>query len=67
MNIRKSFEKAKAMRGYKSSYEVALGMSMTPAALHNRVSSKNVQTKTIERLASFFDMKASEFIALGED
>lgn len=67
MNIKKSFEKAKEIRGYKSSYEVAGKMGVSPQSLHNTVNSKNPKAETFERFAKFFKMKPSKFIALGED
>jgi len=65
LNIKKSIELAMINKGHNNSY-VAKKMGMTKPSFSQLKARDNCTMKTIEALASVFDMPVSEFIKLGE-
>ena len=65
MNISKSINIALAEREILKK-ELAEGIGVTPVAISNICSSRTCSGKMLIKLADFFDMKVSEFVALGE-
>ena len=66
MNIGKSIKVALAMRNMKQN-QLAAQLRKTPRWINSLANSEGASTATIEMLASAFSMKASEFVALGEE
>lgn len=66
MNIGKSIKIALAMRDMKQN-QLAEKLDKTPRWINQLANSGSASTATIEMLAGAFDMKASEFVALGEE
>lgn len=66
MNIKKSFDKARAEAQLKTE-QIAERMGIKRQTLSTMVARSDLKASTIQRMADAFGMKASEFIALGED
>lgn len=66
MNIKKSINVACAQRGW-SKKQLAEKMQVTRQRISNIGQQKSPRHETVEKLANAFGLKASEFIALGED
>ena len=66
MNIGKSTRIAMAKRGIRGN-ELAKQLGMSTSAVSILLSRPYSDGKRVAQLAAFFDMKVSEFIALGED
>ncbi len=66
MNLRKSIMIALAHHDMRQK-DLAEKMSMSPAGITQLMSQTSCTAVMLERLASAFDMKVSEFVALGED
>jgi len=66
LDIKKSFKVACAKKGMTTK-DVAAIYGVTPRAINITINRKKTNIYTIQRLADAFGMKASEFIALGED
>jgi len=65
MNTKKSLECCLEKTGIKKSF-LAKGLGVSIQTVSNLCKSERCSSEMIERLAEFFDMKASEFIKLGE-
>jgi transcriptional regulator with XRE-family HTH domain len=66
MNVGKSIKVALAQKGM-SQVELSKRMGLTHTWVSALANKKKASTATIEALATQFDMKVSEFVALGED
>lgn len=66
MNIGKSIKVALAQKGM-SQAELAKRMGITHTWVSALANKPKASTPTVEALAAQFDMKVSEFVALGED
>lgn len=66
MNIGKSIKVALAMRDMKQN-QLASKMKVTPRWINGLANTEQASTSTVDKLAKAFGMKASEFIALGEE
>lgn len=66
MNLGKSIQIARAKRGLQVK-ELAEKLGMKPTSLSQLSSQDSCTGATLQKLAKAFDMKVSEFIALGED
>jgi transcriptional regulator with XRE-family HTH domain len=66
MNIGKSIKVALAMKGMTQK-ELAKRLDITPPALSQLAGQESCTGATIGRLATALQMKASEFVALGEE
>jgi len=65
MNVGKSIEIARAQKGWKS-YELAEKLGIAPASLSALKKRESCTGDMLGKLCDVFDVKASEFIALGE-
>lgn len=66
MNIGKSIKVALAQRNMKQN-QLADRLGKSARWINLLANSKGASTETITMLAAAFDMKASEFVALGEE
>lgn len=66
MNIGKSIKVALAQRNMKQN-QLAEQLGKSARWINLLANSKNASTETISMLAAAFGMKASEFVALGEE
>jgi transcriptional regulator with XRE-family HTH domain len=66
MNLGKSINVARAKHGLKAK-ELAERLGMTQTSLSQLSAQTSCTGATLQKLAAAFDMKVSEFIALGED
>lgn len=66
MNVGRSLKMALAKKGMKQS-ELASKLKHTRQWISRLANSNNASMATIEAVSSALDMKASEFLALGED
>lgn len=66
MNIGNSIKVALVKKGMKQT-ELAVKMGCKPLWISRLANSASASGPTIEQLATAFDMKVSEFVALGED
>jgi transcriptional regulator with XRE-family HTH domain len=66
MNLGKSIQIARAKHGLQVQ-ELAEKLGMKPTSLSQLSSQKSCTGATLQKLAAAFDMKVSEFVALGED
>lgn len=66
MNVGKSIRVALAKKGM-SQKQLAEQLGMRQTSLSQLAAQTSCTGATLEKLASAFDMKASEFVALGED
>lgn len=66
MNLGKSIQIARAKRGLQVK-ELAEKLGMKPTSLSQLSSQDSCTGATLQKLAKAFDMKVSEFVALGED
>jgi transcriptional regulator with XRE-family HTH domain len=66
MNVGRSIKIAVAKRGMRQK-DLAQQMGVTPSSISQLASQANCTGDTLARLAAAFNMKVSEFIALGED
>ena len=66
MNIGKSMRVAMAMRGMRSS-QLAERLGVAASTVSVMASRRTCSGAVLQKLAAVFDMKVSEFVALGED
>jgi transcriptional regulator with XRE-family HTH domain len=66
MNVGKSIKVALAKRGV-TQVDMAKKMGCGRVWLSRLANSRSASMNTVEELAAAFDMKVSEFVALGED
>lgn len=66
MHIGKSIRVAMAMRGLRRS-QVAEGLKVTGPTVSTMLSRATCSGQTLQALSDLFQMKVSEFVALGED
>lgn len=66
MNVKKSIQIAMAQRGMKQK-DLAEALGVGDTTVSGFMNRENCSSQTIQRLAEVFQMKESEFIALGED
>lgn len=66
MNVGKSIRVALAKKGM-SQKQLAEQLGMRQTSLSQLAAQTSCTGATLEKLAGAFDMKASEFVALGED
>jgi transcriptional regulator with XRE-family HTH domain len=66
MNIGRSIKIAVAKRGIKQK-DLAEQMGVTPSSISQLASQASCTGDTLARLAAAFNMKVSDFIALGEE
>lgn len=66
MNVKRSIEVALAKKGVKK-IDLALHLETTPQQISNWCRKNSLTCNSLERLAGYFDLKLSEFIALGEE
>lgn len=67
MNLAKSLKKALLEKNL-SQVDLAKALGITPVHLNRLANDKSQMSPAIlDRIASQFDMKVSEFVALGED
>ena len=66
MDLRKSLRVAIASKGVRN-IDVAEYLGYTPQQITNWLREGNISSQNITKLSEYFEMKASEFIALGED
>lgn len=66
MNLRKSIKVALAQRGI-SQKSLADQIGMSETGISQLAAQKSCTGATLQKLATAFDLKVSEFIALGED
>lgn len=66
MNIGKSLKVALAQRDMKQN-QLAAKLKKTPRWINDLANNETASSATIQMLAGAFDMKASDFVALGED
>lgn len=66
MNVGKSLKMAIAKRAVTQAY-VANKLGCKPLWVSKLANKKKASSETVEKLAAALDMKASEFVALGED
>lgn len=65
MNIGKSIELSLIHKGMKKG-ELAKKLGVTPNSVSTLCKSKTCSGKTLDGLCTVFEMKASDFVALGE-
>lgn len=65
MNVGKSLKIALAQKGMKQN-ALAAQLGVTTVWISRLANSEKAGTTTVEKLAAAFDMKISEFVALGE-
>jgi transcriptional regulator with XRE-family HTH domain len=66
MNLGKSINIARAKHGLLVK-ELAERLGMSPTSLSQLTAQTSCTGATLQKLAKAFDMKVSEFVALGED
>ena len=66
MNIGKSIRQA-CLDAEITQIQLADGLGKSKSAIHHMSRQKTAKGQNIKDLADFFNMKVSEFIALGED
>lgn len=66
MNLGKSISVARAKHGLQVK-ELAKRLGMSPTSLSQLSGQTSCTGATLQKLAKAFDMKVSEFVALGED
>lgn len=66
MNVGKSIKHALISKGM-SQTKLAEQMGVTQVWVNRLANSRSASMATIETLAAFFEMKVSDFLALGED
>lgn len=66
MNVGKSIKVALAKKGQNQT-QLASQMNCTQVWINRLANSRTAAMPTVESLAAAFDMKVSEFLALGED
>ena len=66
MNLRKSVMIALAQRDMKQK-DLADKIGMSQGSMSQLLGQKSCTGATLEKLSTAFDMKVSEFVALGED
>lgn len=66
MNLRKSIKMALAMKGI-SQKALAKQLGMLETSLSQLAAQKSCTGATLIKMAEAFDMKVSEFVALGEE
>ena len=66
MDLRKSLRVAIALKGVRN-IDVAEYLGITPQQITNWLREGNINSQNIAKLCAYFEMQASEFIALGEE
>lgn len=66
MDLRKSLRVAIALKGVRN-IDVAEYLGITPQQITNWLREGNINSQNITKLCAYFEMQASEFIALGEE
>lgn len=65
MDVSLSLKRARIQRGLTAS-EVCDGVGISRARYYAMSRQKSIKTETLQKLADFFGLPVSEFIALGE-
>ena len=65
MDISKSIQIALINKGLKKK-DLAKGLGVSTTTITSLCNSKHCSSRMLEQLSKFFDMPASEFVALGE-
>lgn len=66
MNISKSIQIALVKKGLKKK-DLAAGLGVSATTISNLCNNKHCSSSMLGRLAKFFNMPTSKFIALGEE